>query len=175
VVPPEPVIDSTALLPEAELMPAPLVENPPVEAVAEAPSAPPAPEEPAFIEVWRPAGRGEQQRRPHRPRRPRAAVTPAPADDGAAAPASAEPARPEHKPRRERDRARDERKDRGPRRDKPRRRREEGPDRAERERYYARPHGGGADRRDKQPDPNSPFAKLAALKAQLEQGDKEQP
>jgi ATP-dependent RNA helicase SUPV3L1/SUV3 len=175
VVPPEPVIDSTALLPEAELMPAPPVENPSVEAVAEAPSAPPTPEEPAFIEVWRPAGRGEQQRRPHRPRRPRAAVTPAPAGDGAAAPASAEPARPEHKPRRERDRARDERKDRGPRRDKPRRRREEGPDRAERERYYARPHGGGADRRDKQPDPNSPFAKLAALKAQLEQGDKEQP
>jgi ATP-dependent RNA helicase SUPV3L1/SUV3 len=156
--PPEPVIDSTALLPEAELMP-----------------APPILEEPAFIEVWRPAGRGEQQRRAHRPRRARAAVTTAPAGDGAAAPAPAEPVGPEHKPRRERDRGRDERKDRGARRDKPRRRREEGPDRAERERYYARPHGGGADRRDKQPDPNSPFAKLAALKAQLEQGDKEQP
>jgi ATP-dependent RNA helicase SUPV3L1/SUV3 len=173
--PPEPVTDSTALLPEAELMPAPPVDNPPAEPVAEAPLAPPAPEEPAFVEVWRPAGRGEQQRRSHRPRRPQAAATTAPAGDGAAAPTPAETTRPERKPHHERDRARDERKDRRPRRDKPRRRREEGPDRAERERYYARPHGGGADRRDKQPDPNSPFAKLAALKAQLEQGDKEQP
>jgi ATP-dependent RNA helicase SUPV3L1/SUV3 len=60
--------------------------------------------------------------------------------------------------------------DRGPRRDRPRRKRDDGPDRAEREKYYAKPHGGGAERRDKQPDPNSPFAKLAALKQQLEQG-----
>jgi len=58
-----------------------------------------------------------------------------------------------------------ERDDRGPRR--PRRGRDEGPGRAEREQYYARPQGG--DRRSKEPDPNSPFAKLAALKQQLEQ------
>jgi ATP-dependent RNA helicase SUPV3L1/SUV3 len=58
--------------------------------------------------------------------------------------------------------------DRPPRRDK-------GPqvERAEREQYYAKPHGssGGSDR-NKAPDPNSPFAKLAALKQQLEQGNK---
>ena len=47
-------------------------------------------------------------------------------------------------------------------------------ERAEREQYYAKPYGGGgSDRRDKQPDPNSPFAKLAALKQQLEQNTKE--
>jgi len=62
------------------------------------------------------------------------------------------------------------RPDRGPRRG-PRRDRDSGPDRADREKYYAKPHG--SDRRDKQPDPNSPFAKLAALKQQLEQGGKE--
>jgi ATP-dependent RNA helicase SUPV3L1/SUV3 len=33
--------------------------------------------------------------------------------------------------------------------------------------------GDGGDRRDKAPDPNSPFAKLAALKAQLEGNGKE--
>jgi len=60
---------------------------------------------------------------------------------------------------------RGERTDRGPR--PPRRGRDEGPGRAERAQYYARPHG--ADRRNKEPDPNSPFAKLAALKQQLEQ------
>ena len=65
---------------------------------------------------------------------------------------------------------RGERQDRGFRR--PRRDRDEGPGRAEREQYYAKPHG-GADRRDKAPDPNSPFAKLAALKQQLERGGKE--
>ena len=63
---------------------------------------------------------------------------------------------------------RQDRPDRGPRRDRPPRRgRDDGPGRSEREQYYAKPHG--ADRRDKQPDPNSPFAKLAALKQQLEQ------
>jgi ATP-dependent RNA helicase SUPV3L1/SUV3 len=60
---------------------------------------------------------------------------------------------------------RNDRDDRGPRR--PRRGRDQGPDRAERDQYYARPHGGGG--RNKEPDPNSPFAKLAALKQQLEQ------
>ena len=61
-----------------------------------------------------------------------------------------------------------ERGDRGPRRDHgPRRGRDDGPGRAEREQYYARPQG--SDRRNKEPDPNSPFAKLAALKQQLEQ------
>jgi len=67
-----------------------------------------------------------------------------------------------------------EREDRGPRRG-PRRRRDEGPDRADREKYYARSFGRGSEARDRQPDPNSPFAKLAALKQQLERNDKETP
>ncbi len=46
-------------------------------------------------------------------------------------------------------------------------------EKAERDQYFAKPHGGGSERRDKQPDPNSPFAKLAALKQQLEQTSKE--
>jgi len=66
-----------------------------------------------------------------------------------------------------------DRTDRGPRRERPRRRRDDGPDRAEREQYYAKPYGSGGDRRNKEPDPNSPFAKLAALKQQLEQDGKE--
>jgi ATP-dependent RNA helicase SUPV3L1/SUV3 len=61
-----------------------------------------------------------------------------------------------------------------PRGDRPRR--EKGPqvDRAERDQYYAKPHGSsGSSDRNKVADPNSPFAKLAALKQQLEQGNKE--
>ncbi len=59
----------------------------------------------------------------------------------------------------------------GPRGDfggRPRRDRGDQVERAEREQYYAKPHGSGSGARDKAPDPNSPFAKLAALKQQLE-------
>jgi ATP-dependent RNA helicase SUPV3L1/SUV3 len=166
-----------------------------------------AAEEPAFIEVWRSAGRSE--RRPHRPRRPHRvqpqAATPGeagavaasvPAEVAAAAPASADAAQPSpgpHRPRQEhgdrpdrqqrqdrherqqrsqRQGERVERQDRGPRRERPRRDRGERVDRAEREQYYAKPFGSSGGR-EKQPDPNSPFAKLAALKQQLEQGAKE--
>jgi ATP-dependent RNA helicase SUPV3L1/SUV3 len=71
---------------------------------------------------------------------------------------------------------RSERPSGGPPRGGERPRRDKGDrvERAEREQYYAKPHGSGADRRDKAPDPNSPFAKLAALKQQLEQNSKEQ-
>jgi ATP-dependent RNA helicase SUPV3L1/SUV3 len=55
---------------------------------------------------------------------------------------------------------------------RPRRDRGDQVERAEREQYYAKPHGSGSGGRDKAPDPNSPFAKLAALKQQLE-GNKE--
>jgi ATP-dependent RNA helicase SUPV3L1/SUV3 len=170
-------------------------------------------EEPAFIEVWRPAGRSERRphktRRPHRPQTQPAAAsghgatTPAepvtPLAEGAAELASAAPdaARPPRGPRRPRHGAGDgadrqqrqdrherqqrtervgeraERQDRGARRDRPRRERGERVDRAEREQYYAKPFGNSSGGRDKQPDPNSPFAKLAALKQQLEQGAKE--
>jgi ATP-dependent RNA helicase SUPV3L1/SUV3 len=165
-------------------------------------------EEPAFIEVWRPAGRSE--RRPHRPRRPQrtpaqtgaanegstAAPTEAPVETVAAsAPDGRVPSsrRPRHERRDQPDREkrqerqehherqqrverqgeRDQQRDRGSRRERPRRDRGERVDRADREQYYARPFGNSSDRRDKQPDPNSPFAKLAALKQQLEQGSKE--
>jgi ATP-dependent RNA helicase SUPV3L1/SUV3 len=163
-------------------------------------------EEPAFIEVWRPAGRAE--RRPHKPRRPRrpersqaAAPAPAAAESTPAAPEAAATAAPEQAPeksggadqrrdREKRDRAfrqdRRERKERAEGRDQrsaaqgqsrpggrpPRRDKGNQVDRAEREQYYARPQGQRSDR-NKQPDPNSPFAKLAALKQQLEQNAKE--
>jgi ATP-dependent RNA helicase SUPV3L1/SUV3 len=157
---------------------------------AEAPKA----EEPQFIEVWRPAGRAERRpkpqhhRRPHQPRTQQAAQTDAPPADAAQAAAPAEAAaQPERRERPERHgqnrqdrRDRHERQQRAERQDfrsqrnerdsgprRPRRGRDEGPDRAAREQYYARPHGG--ERRNKEPDPNSPFAKLAALKQQLEQ------
>ncbi len=162
-------------------------------------------EEPAFVEVWRPAGRSE--RRPHRPRRQRSQQTQAAPAEAAAAPAtistddaasapsdSTQPSRGPRRPhpdrgersdrekrqerherqqRVERQGERTERKDHAPRRERPRRERGDRVDRADREQYYAKPFGSGSGGRDKQPDPNSPFAKLAALKQQLEQTNKE--
>ncbi len=197
---PMPQVDAAAS-PETVAAPPPVtdgaVETPgdaPV-AAAEAAEAKP-PEEPAMIEVWRPAGRAD--RRPHKPRRPprrphvQAAAPAAPeaAPVAAAADASTEtvekPAdaerprrdrqaryeRHERQQRAERRDQRVERKDRprGPRRDKGQQ-----VERAEREQYYAKPYGGSGGGRDKQPDPNSPFAKLAALKQQLEQSGKDRP
>ena len=158
-----------------------------------------APEEPAMIEVWRPAGRFEK--RPHRPRRPPRA--PKPAAQIAAAPAEtvataeAAPAaaltettdkpgdsRPERRDRQqrqdrherqqrvERQGQRVDRKARSDRGDRPRRDKGDRVERAEREQYYAKPFG-GSENRNRQPDPNSPFAKLAALKQRLEQNTKE--
>ncbi|MEJ2376424.1 MAG: helicase-related protein [Pseudolabrys sp.] len=184
-----PAAEAGAEMPTAEAAAEPMAEA----TAAEKPAA----EEPAFIEVWRPGGRSE--RRPHHPRRPRskraatsaetgeATTTEAPAAGGEAArpprqergeraDRQARQDRHEHRQRRERENKRAERGDReerGPRRDRPRRRRDDGPGRAEREQYYARPYGSGGDRRNKEPDPNSPFAKLAALKQQLEQDGKE--
>jgi ATP-dependent RNA helicase SUPV3L1/SUV3 len=161
-------------------------------------------EEPAFIEVWRPAGRFE--RRPHRPRRqqrsqqaqiagPEPGVVATASQEGAPTSTAPENTKPPPGPRRprgersdrpdrekrherherqqrmERQDERVERQERGPRRERPRRDRGERVDRAEREQYYAKPFGGTSS--NKQPDPNSPFAKLAALKQQLEQSTKE--
>jgi ATP-dependent RNA helicase SUPV3L1/SUV3 len=154
-------------------------------------------EEQAFIEVWRPGGRPE--RRPHRPRRPQpspqtpdaATVTAVAPVEGAAVSTSADAAqqprdsrpprvdrqqrqdRHERQQKLERQGKRVERQDSGPRRERPRRERGDRVDRADREQYYAKPFGSSGGRGDKQPDPNSPFAKLAALKQQLEQGGKE--
>jgi len=214
-------VSSRSLLPEPEFIPtevAPSVQVPAQEAAQEsvpaetavaapvesAPAEVKPAEEPAFIEVWRPAGRSE--RRPHRPRRPyRQQQTQVAATDGApAAPAEGEaaaalstdataPSRGPRRPRRERSEGADrekrqdrqerqqrmqkqgervERQDSRPRGGRPRRERGENVDRAERERYYAKPFGNSGGR-DKQPDPNSPFAKLAALKQQLEQSGKD--
>ncbi len=105
--------------------------------------------------------------RPHRHRR----------SDGADRQARQD--RHERQQRKDRDAGRGERSGRGDRGDRPRRPRRDGGsgvDRAERDKYFAKPHGGGhgsGERRDRQPDPNSPFAKLAALKQQLEQNGKE--
>jgi ATP-dependent RNA helicase SUPV3L1/SUV3 len=161
--------------------------------------APAVAAEPAMIEVWRPAGRFEKRgSRPRRPPRQPKAAAPAAAEttEGAAAVAaesSATPApsetvpavrperrnreqrqaRQERQQRAERQGQRFERKDNAQRRDRPPRRdKGDRVDRAEREQYYAKPFG-GSDNRNKQPDPNSPFAKLAALKQQLEQNPKE--
>jgi ATP-dependent RNA helicase SUPV3L1/SUV3 len=129
--------------------------------------------EPEMIEVWRP-GRPEGRRRPHgrqqRPagkhfaRQPRgrkedaaaptaaaAAPTPSIEQTTSAEQQPAEPAKPERHSRYRRRPGSDQRFDR---------------QRRERERPPA--HTPRHERREKTPDPNSPFAKLAALKAQLE-------
>ena len=160
-------------------------------------------EEPAFIEVWRPGGRAERRpHRPRRPRKPTASAAPSPAEAGEVAatvmetpsppaadgapvhrhpPGDRQQRRDHHERRQRMDRQdrRGERQDRDKargtdsRRDRPRRKRDDGPGRAEREMYYAKPYGSAGGARDKEPDPNSPFAKLAALKQQLEQNGKE--
>jgi ATP-dependent RNA helicase SUPV3L1/SUV3 len=147
--------------------------------------------------------RPRRPRRPHRPQQtqitapePGAPAVPAPAETAVAAtPAdTAQPARGPRRPHRdrgdrpdrqqrderhqrqqkmERQGERADRQDRGARRDRPRRERGERVDRADREQYYAKPFGSSSGGRDKPPDPNSPFAKLAALKQQLEQDTKE--
>jgi ATP-dependent RNA helicase SUPV3L1/SUV3 len=132
--------------------------------------------EPVMIEVWRP-GRGDGGRRPgqkdrerrhhgrrhspaavQRPQEPQVGTVAA-AEPGAAA-AAAEPAQPSAPAREGRP---------------PRHRRRPGgeyrSDRPSRERD--RPPVKRFERREKAPDPNSPFAKLAALKAQLEADAKE--
>ncbi len=78
----------------------------------------------------------------------------------------------ERQQRIERQGQRVDRKARSDRGDRPRRDKGDRVERAEREQYYAKPFG-GSENRNKQPDPNSPFAKLAALKQQLEQNTKE--
>jgi ATP-dependent RNA helicase SUPV3L1/SUV3 len=161
-------------------------------------AAPGTSTEPEMIEVWRPAGRAE--RKPHHARRPRpqrhggqitqpSEQAAAPADQ-AAAPAADSSA--EQKPvqrqqrrdgaekhadrqgrhdRQQRQEWQKKRDERNQRDDRPRRRDRGAPvDRAERDQYYAKP--GFRTRQNKEADPNSPFAKLAALKQQLEDGAK---
>jgi ATP-dependent RNA helicase SUPV3L1/SUV3 len=180
-----------------------------------------APEEPQFIEIWRP-GRPPEDRRGGPKRHHRGAPgrragashgqgqgqgqQPAAATTAAG---GAEASPPDREARGDRPDRGDRRPDRGDRRDRGERQegdrqgdrqaqrgrprgpdRHGGPDRSDRPRHDGgrrgdRPDRGErppriyqsrderADRGDKQPDPNSPFAKLAALKAQLEANAKE--
>jgi ATP-dependent RNA helicase SUPV3L1/SUV3 len=149
--------------------------------------------EPEMIEVWRP-GRAEGRARPNRKHRERGrhfgrrdgaeSTAPAPTPEGvAAAPAAGDGApaeqgadqaartdagQPERQSRHRR-RGGEQRFGGEQRVDRPRRDRDRPPPNAARhERQDRRP-----ERREKAPDPNSPFAKLAALKAQLEADAKE--
>jgi len=184
----EPV--EAALQPAADFVtasPAAEIETAPSSAVAEvspdiAPDKPieekPA-EEPVMIEVWRPgrAARPEGPRRPrfkrreagrHKPAEPGAIqqpgeVIPAVAvAEAGASPPSAEATEQPHEKRHQRHH----------RRHKPEQRFDRPPRERDRERP-ARPQRFERRERDKAPDPNSPFAKLAALKAQLEADAKE--
>jgi len=165
---------------------------------SEAPAVPAAAGEPAMIDVWRPAGRFEKRgNRPRRPARPQKAAAQAPTQsteavaaipaETSAAPVTSETVQtlsPERKDRDQRQQRHEgqqrierqgqrvDRKARSDRGDRPRRDKGDRVDRAERDQYYAKPYG-GSENRNKQADPNSPFAKLAALKQQLEQSTKD--
>jgi ATP-dependent RNA helicase SUPV3L1/SUV3 len=163
------------------------VEEPVGEAI-EAVAAPEMPAEPATIEIWRPARRDEGRPRNRRPeRRPRPATlaardAAAPAAEAAATETAPGPARHWRQPRSQDSPKHDGGEpDRGrPRHGRPRRddrdarSRRDGNDRPRREKRSggepmrfsteSAPH----DRQNKVADPNSPFAALAALKAELE-------
>ncbi len=156
-------------------------------AVAEATQQPAATEE-QFIEVWRPGrfeNRDRHRRRPHHERHAAGQATPSqdasaqPAPDGAqaqSADAAAAPAADDAAPQRERHhRRRHQRGERHERRDGERPHHGKGKPRFEgkRGRHERFDQGERRERVERQPDPNSPFAKLAALKAQLEADSKE--
>jgi ATP-dependent RNA helicase SUPV3L1/SUV3 len=167
------------------------------ESVAEIATEAAMPAEPELIEVWRPGRIEHRERRPHgRHRRdknrdrtqgdqPAAAASPAgdaaPADASVAAASVSEdaqqPAQPDQRQRgprpprhdRQGDRQGQRQGGRPPRHERSRHGKQGDAPRHE-PRADARPR---PERREKQPDPNSPFAKLAALKAQLEADSKE--
>ncbi|WP_458759376.1 helicase-related protein [Afipia sp. TerB] len=166
------------------------------EAGADQASAEAAPAEPEMVEVWRPGGRSDERRPRHHHRhrganRGRDAAQSAPAQEGQAA-AAPEEARRERHGRPRRDRGNDNRRPdreagegaqaRGPRDDRgerPQRERFKGPHKGKGKfegKGRDRREGGGSHRtfatsapreRERAADPNSPFAKLAALKDQL--------
>jgi ATP-dependent RNA helicase SUPV3L1/SUV3 len=165
-------------------------------AATEPTSAEPAtPAEPVMVEIWRPAGRRDRSQQPQRSRRPdrrpdRRPASATNAGDTSAAPATTAPGEAAAPSREDRPSRRDQhagregsdgdrpRRDgqhrgrpqgKGPRRERedgPRRERHDGPRRersAEPARFSTEPP-----KRDRPADPNSPFAALAALKAELE-------
>jgi ATP-dependent RNA helicase SUPV3L1/SUV3 len=156
------------------------------ESSAVSPSTAEAAVEQQFIDVWRP-GRSEERRprrhhRPAREKKPADAPVSAPAAEQAAPASDAAAPTVREEPRRHRDDRRKEREasDRPGAHDgkRPERReradRHERPDRQDRRRDRRDDHRpprtweAGRERRGKEPDPDSPFAKLDALKAQLE-------
>jgi ATP-dependent RNA helicase SUPV3L1/SUV3 len=166
---------------------------PTTEPISEAASAPPS-AEPELVEVWRPAraGRpeGRQQRRPRFKRRDAGHGTPHGTPHGTAkeAPQQASDAPnaavAENAPQGEQQAGASEEKKPGQHQrhhQRPRseqrfnRRPQPDRDRPSRDRDRDRSSGKPArfERHEKAPDPNSPFAKLAALKAQLEADAKE--
>lgn len=157
--------DAPALSPVAQSADAANADaSPPGEASATA--------EPQFIEVWRP-GRpeGERPREHRRPRRHARAQTPAQSSDSAAAAAegAASPVADAAQPSAEQ--AKDQQRRHRPRHHEQRRERhgkpgERGDRRPPRNKDFKRDEP--KERFERAPDPNSPFAKLAALKAQLE-------
>jgi ATP-dependent RNA helicase SUPV3L1/SUV3 len=171
----------TSLLPAVDLPTTSAIEPAPaamVETASEAPQ-PPSPAEPELVEVWRPgrAGRPEGNRRPrfrHRDAGKSAArdngqQTPAvaaadaqPVEQQPAGDSDKTPERQRHHRRHRPDQHRPEQRFDRQQRDRPPR---------ERDRQSGKPPR--FERREKAPDPNSPFAKLAALKAQLEADAKE--
>jgi ATP-dependent RNA helicase SUPV3L1/SUV3 len=169
---PDSIVESAAGEPEREAEASPET----IKGVAAAPldGSSPAAAESALIEVWRPGRSGERRRPRFKPRAgsPQAAklTSPPPADsktaEGPAEATSAQaavshsaseatPAEGRQGRHRRKGGAQD------PRFDRPRRDRERAP------------HTGRQERREPTPDPNSPFAKLAALKARLEAEAKE--
>ncbi len=168
--------------PEPDMLPA--AEAPPTEPAIAAPEEVPradsaatatapaiATEEQAFIEVWRPGRPSERPRhgKPRRQRRPEQATAEGAAAGAVPAPAEAAAAQgaetPHRKPRPQRHRHEHKDKERSGQGRPPRR--ESQRDRG----AIAKPRP--QERREKIADPNSPFAKLAALKAQLEADTKE--
>jgi ATP-dependent RNA helicase SUPV3L1/SUV3 len=162
-----PAADTIAVAPAAT---EPLSENLPsaaaAEIVAEIPAAAAAEE---FIEVWRPGRPSERPRRQAqgtRPRREKKGEAPVTIQGDAAATTSAQPeATPGQPPVHKRRPQRPHRQTSQPERPRRRERDSERPAFAK-----TRPT---PERREKPADPNSPFAKLAALKAQLEADAKE--
>lgn len=187
-------VDSTSLLPDAELMPAPSIEpseTPEADTPAEAPAAETAAEtgeaapieappadlasaettapattvaDDAMIEVWRPGARADERRAQRARAKERQARREAAVARKVAAAAAPAPAA---APAGDAKGERSPRRHRDHRGDKPQR-----PPRPERKDMQAGPRP-PRERREKAPDPNSPFAKLAALKQQLEANAKE--
>ena len=133
--------------------------------------------EPALIEVWRPGRPSERPRhgKPRRHRHPQPTAT-----DATAASAPPDPAQtvaaegikqPRHRKRRPQGRPHDEHKETARAGRPPRRERDH---EGQRDRgTFAKQRPAERREREKAADPNSPFAKLAALKAQLEADTKE--